>query len=162
MTGLWSQPEIPHKGWRCITVIDVREDGSSPEETDYATCEMCGNERIRFVHILEHDDFDGQLEVGCVCAEKLSDDYINPRLQENKLKNKAARKAKWLTRKWRISDKGNHFLNIDGYNLGVFPNKFNPGHWKYRIGSKFSKSSFLSIKEAKLALFDEFWQLTQE
>jgi len=162
MFGLWSQSGIPHRGWRCVTVIDLREDGSSPEETDYATCEMCGNERIRFVHVVEHDDFDRQLEVGCVCAEKLTEDYVNPRSRENKLKNKAARKAKWLTRTWRLSSKGNQFLNINGYNLGIFSNKFRPGQWKYRIDNQFSEKSYASVEAAKLGLFEEFWRLTQD
>lgn len=162
MTSVWNQLGLPHKGWRCVEVIDLRDDENSPEETDYATCEMCGNERIRFVHILEHDDFEAQLKVGCVCAENLTEDYINPRSHENKLKNKANRKAKWLTRKWRVSSQGNKFLNIDGHNLCVFLDKFRSGHWKYKIDKKFSKNSYTSITEAKLALFEEFWRLTQE
>jgi hypothetical protein len=36
---------------------------------------MSGNEKIRYVHIMEHPDLDETFEVGCVCAEKMSGDY---------------------------------------------------------------------------------------
>lgn len=54
MYNHWNLPDIPHKGWRLLDVIDIREDGQSVEDTEYETCMMCGNGRIRFVHIVEH------------------------------------------------------------------------------------------------------------
>ena len=39
----WDQPGVPHKGWHCVDVVDLRADGESADETDYATCQMCGN-----------------------------------------------------------------------------------------------------------------------
>lgn len=144
-----------------MDVYDVRADGASADEANYATCEMCGKERIRFVHIVEHDGFSGQLSVGCICAEKLSGDYVNPRSIEAVLKKKASRKGNWLTRQWRSSAKGNEFINVDGYNLGVLPNQFRPGTWKYRIDDQFSKQSYPSSDHAKMALFEEFWKVSQ-
>ena len=47
----WDQPGVPHKGWHCVDVVDLRADGESADETDYATCQMCGNEKIRYVHM---------------------------------------------------------------------------------------------------------------
>ena len=161
MTGLWSKPGVPHKGWLCVDVYDVRADGASAEEADYATCEMCGQERIRFVHVVEHEVFPGQLSVGCICAEKLSGDYVNPRSQEAKLKRKSSRKGKWLTRKWRSSAKGNEYINVDWYNLGVVPDKYRPGMWKYRIDDQFGMKSYQTSDQAKLALFEEFWRVSQ-
>lgn len=53
MSGnLWSTAGITHKGWLCVEVIDLRADVTPSEETDYAVCQMCGNERIRFVHVM--------------------------------------------------------------------------------------------------------------
>jgi hypothetical protein len=52
------QPGVPHKGWHCVDVVDLRADGEPADETDYATCQMCGNEKIRYVHIMEHPDLD--------------------------------------------------------------------------------------------------------
>ena len=70
MANFWKQHGIPHKGWTLVDVIDVREDGQSEWETDYETCMMCGNEKIRYVHILEHPEVDEEFRVGCTCAEK--------------------------------------------------------------------------------------------
>lgn len=158
MVPLWDIPGVPHKGWRCIDVYDLREDGSTPEETSYATCEMCGNERIRYVHVLEHDDYHATIEVGCVCAEKLTDDYVSPRAREKRLKSKSARKAKWLQRRWRTSSKGNPYLSVEGHNLGVCPDRSKHSYWKYWVDGQFSRDSYPTIQQAKLELFEAFWE----
>lgn len=106
-----------------MDVVDLRADGESADETDYATCQMCGNEKICYVHVMEHPDLDENFDVGCVCAEKMSDDYEGPKRREAKLRNRAVRRTRWLQRKWRVSAKGNSFLNVDGHNLGVHPTK---------------------------------------
>ena len=54
--GRWDQPGVPHKGWQCVDVVDLRADGGPADETDYATCQMCGNEKIRYVHVMAHPD----------------------------------------------------------------------------------------------------------
>ena len=43
MSGLWSQPGVPHEAWRCIGVAAVRP----PEGGDcqYATCDTRLNEQ---------------------------------------------------------------------------------------------------------------------
>jgi len=89
----WDQPGVPHKGWHCVDVVDLRADGESADETDDATCQMCGNEKIRYVHIMEHPDLDENFDVGCVCAEKMSGDYEGPKRREAKLRNRAARRT---------------------------------------------------------------------
>jgi len=62
MTGLWSHPGVPHKGWRCVGVADLRP----PEGGEYEpeTCQMCLNEKLRFVHTREHDDYPDQVDAG--------------------------------------------------------------------------------------------------
>ena len=157
---LWDTPGVPHKGWECDTVYDIREDGSSPDETDYEICQMCGNERIRYVHVMSHPEYPKPLNVGCVCAEKMSNDYLGPKKKEKVLRNKASRRSRWLTRKWRLSAKGNDFLNVDGYNIVIYPNKFMPGKWSFGIDGKFSRNNFESKDKAKIAAFNKYWDLT--
>ena len=53
---------------------------------------MCGQEKIRYVHILQHPNFSGELRVGCICTEHMTDDYINPQKKERELKNRLNRK----------------------------------------------------------------------
>ena len=151
MAGLWSQPGVPHKGWRCISVDDLRP----PEGGEYESgvCEMCHNEKLRFIHTMKHNEYPDQLEVGCVCAEKMAEEY-DGKSREQQLENRAARRSKWITRKWRVSRKGNCFLNVEGYNVGVSADNFTPGKWKWRIDSEFSRDRFDTIEAAKLDLFD--------
>ncbi|WP_047835787.1 MULTISPECIES: hypothetical protein [unclassified Cupriavidus] len=156
----WDQPGVPHKGWHCVDVVDLRADGEPADDTDYATCQMCGNEKIRYVHIMEHPDVEEALDVGCVCAEKMSDDYDGPKRREARLRNRASRRTRWLHRKWRVSAKGNSFLNVDGRNLVVYPTK--TGRWGYKIGDRFGPKTYPTVREAKLALFDDFWAATQD
>jgi hypothetical protein len=159
MSNRWDQPGVPHKGWRCVGVYDVREDGSTPDEAAYATCEMCGREKIRFVHTMEHDQHQ-PLDVGCVCAGKMSDDYAGAEHREAAMKNRAARRSKWLTRKWRHSAKGNAFLNVEGFNIVIFPSKRRPGTWGYKVGAEFGREGYPSETQAKLAAFDDLWRKT--
>ncbi|WP_454004295.1 hypothetical protein [Alcaligenes sp. Marseille-Q7550] len=143
-----------------MDVVDLRADGEPADETDYATCQICGNEKIRYVHIMEHPDLDENFEVGCVCAEKMSGDYEGPKRREAKLRNRAVRRTRWLQRKWRVFAKGNSFLNVDGHNLGVQPTKTK--RWGDQIDSRFSAKTYASKDEAKLALFDDFRAATRD
>jgi len=157
----WNIPGIPHKGWQCETVYDVREDGASQDDTAYEVCQMCGNVPIRFVHVMSHSEYPEDMNVGCICAQKMSDDYVGPERSETALRNRAVRRKKWLTRTWRVSSKGNDFLNVDGYNIVISPDKYHEGKWGYRLDGKLSRKRFSSKDQAKLAAFDEFWENNQ-
>jgi hypothetical protein len=113
---------------------------------------MCGNERIRYVHVVEHPEIAETYTVGCVCAEKMTGDYLNPQRRENDLRNRANRRSNWLTRAWKSSNKGNQFINMEGHNVGVFfDNKSKT--YKCRVDNKFGKKGYASIKDAKIGLF---------
>ncbi len=161
--NLWNQPDVPHKGWTIETVEDVREEAESQSQTEYETCQMCSQEQIRYVYTMSHPEFGRELRVGCICAEKMSEDYVTPKRLEADIKNKAARKSHWLGRKWRKSRKGNDFINLKGYNLTIFPN--NKG-WTYCLLNRrkeikrYSIKEFRTSDEAKLALFEEYEKLS--
>ena len=150
MHGKWSQSGIPHKGWSCSSVEDL----GSPE----AVCEMCETQEIRYVHYMAHPDISFELGVGCVCAEKMEDDYEGPRKREASLKSAARRKSNWLSRKWSTSGKGNSYLNTDGLNITVF--RRDDGDWSARITNRLTsqietaRKKYKSEDEAKLAAFD--------
>jgi hypothetical protein len=165
MGSCWKNSRVPHRAWNCIDVIDLGGDGAVLDESDYATCEMCGNEKIRYIHTMEHPNVSESFNVGCICAEKMSEDCINPKKREKVLKQRASRKARCLLRKWRTSAKENSFLNVADYNLVVYPNKSKRNFWGYRItqrscefsDSERSPREYETENEAKLALFDDFW-----
>lgn len=114
MSYRWDQEGLPHKGWEEIDVIDLGEDVEPGEEIDYETCEMCGNERIRYVHIMIHPEVDGELRVGCNCAAKMTDDYLNPAEEERELRNRANRRRNFLKQEWYQKRNGNYVLKYKG------------------------------------------------
>jgi hypothetical protein len=44
---------------------------------------------------------------------------------------------------------------VASHNVGIIPDRYRPGHWKYRIDDKFSPVSYPTSRAAKSALFEE-------
>lgn len=153
MSNHWNQPGIPHKGWRLLDVIDIREDGQPVEETDYETCMMCGNDRIRFVHIIEHDEVLEEFKVGCDCAEKMTNDYVNSGRLERELRNRAVRRSKWIAKEWHVNEKGNQYLKKDGHYFLIFKDK-KSGKFKCKVDEIWGKKFFKTVEEVKAATFN--------
>lgn len=149
-TGKWTQPGVPHKGWRCVDIEEL-------EEQDHL-CEMCEARLVRFVHVMEHDDYDDVLRVGCVCAGHMEEDLVGARRREAAYRNDRSRRSRWLQRRWRLSAAGNEYLNTnDGFNVVVYRKG---AIWGARIehrASGFARSSRLPYQtsdHAKLAAFE--------
>jgi hypothetical protein len=123
MENQWKQQGFPHKGWTLLDVIDVREDGQSEEETDYETFMMCGNEKIRYVHIVEHKEIAKEFRVDYNCASKLTEDYINPEKREKELRNRAKKRINWVKIKWKSSKNENYYLTIEERHILIFRDK---------------------------------------
>lgn len=153
MSNKWNIPNIPHKGWTLEDVYDVREEGQSADDTDYETCMMCNNERIRFVHVVSHVDVWGNYKVGCVCAEKMTNDYLTPKRLETALRNRAGRRVNWLNKKWKISQNGNQYLSIEDHHLLIFQDK-KTKKYKCKVHNTFGKKSFATLEQAKVAVFN--------
>jgi hypothetical protein len=117
-TGLWNEPGVPHKGWTCVHTEDLREDDW---EAELQTCQMCRVQEIRYVHHMTHPNYAGELEVGCVCAEKMEEDYEAARRREAPLRSRAARRAKWVNSGWRRSRHGHDYRESFGFRVTVFP-----------------------------------------
>lgn len=77
----WSQKGIPHKGWTHIEVYDHLQLCD-----EYFICEMCGYERVRYVHVLYHEEY-GYISVGCVCAGKMVGDIEYAKGEEKRFKD---------------------------------------------------------------------------
>ncbi|MFZ5733644.1 MAG: hypothetical protein ACOY4O_12975 [Pseudomonadota bacterium] len=150
MTGKWSQAGVPQRGWVC----DGVEDLGAPD----AVCQMCEVQDIRYVHTMSHPNYDTSLEVGCVCAEHMEEDYVRPRLREQALKSAASRKKRWLSRRWFVSTQGNAFVNTAGFNVTITKNADNS--WGGRILERATGRSVNARRKyetqdlAKLAAFD--------
>lgn len=142
---------VPHRGWECIAIEDVKESNGV-----YRNCEMCGHEKIRFLYYMKHNRYSKTLKVGCICARDMIEDYTNIDKWEKELKNRQKRKRNWLKRKWRITLKGNRSLVIHGIIVVVYKKN---GFWDYCFkGSSFDNiygnKKFNNEEEAKLKAFD--------
>ena len=148
--GKWSQPDVPHKGWRFRNFDDLGD--------LIGTCEMCETQPIRYVHYLEHSDYPRVLGVGSVCAENMEEDYTAAPEREKKARSLGDRRARWMEAEWRTSRKGNQFINRGGFNTVVYPRA---NGWTYTITDRESDRTWrgggsASVDEAKLAAFDRF------
>jgi hypothetical protein len=147
--GKWAMRGVPHRGWTCVDEDDLGE----PEKI----CEMCESAEIRYVHVMKHPDYQGSLAVGCICAGKMSEDYVGAKQRETRMKMTARRRHAWRNRVWRESAEGNAYINTDGFNIVVYERNNN-----WRIGvtnretgqEKFGKRDFPDERAAKLAAFD--------
>jgi hypothetical protein len=153
MPNYWNIPGVPHRGWSLENVEDIRADGQSEWDTDYETCMMCGHEKIRFVHIVSHTEYNGDMRVGCNCAEKMTNDYAYPKLREQALRNRASRRLNWHNKIWQFSKRGNYFLKLDGKIIIIHPI---PLTRKYTVSVNgiFGKKRFDTLSAAKIAAFN--------
>jgi len=68
--GLWDKEGVPHKGWKCVGMIDLGEDADDMDiearkDELYEECEMCSQEGVRYVHVMQHPDYPYELRVDC-------------------------------------------------------------------------------------------------
>ena len=149
-------PEHVELLWRPVRAADLRLVGQEP-----GTCDRCGRHDLRFLHTIVHLD-GGQLQVGSECARRLCSDY-SPKFEEAKMRSLWARRTRWLTRKWRLSTKGNEYLRFPHERkkvvVTIFPDACKPWLWGYftvvgRGQRHFSPEKFTSSDAAKMAAFD--------
>jgi hypothetical protein len=160
--NLWHTEGFPHRGWECIHVEDLNPDELPADEVDYETCQVCGQYPIRFVHTIIHDDWPDELDVGRICVEHLTGDYVNPSRREAELKRRAAgvkrrRKAdekartQWAVRHWRESARGNLWTRYEGLGITVFACG---SGWRIVIDGIFGRRIYPSQAEAQQASYD--------
>lgn len=154
----WDLPDVPHKGWIYEGMEDLGEDADG-DDIPYEQCEMCGKERIRYVHILRHPDY-GMMRVGCDCASRMLEDYVNPQERERTLKNRMGRRQNFLKQRWAIKvSTGNYSLKYKGEYITIMKSRYGSGWgvifqgksvWEYN-GRKIN-----DLDTAKLVAFDLF------
>jgi len=121
MTNLWNNPDIPHKGWTEDTVIDMDE--------AVHTCEMCGKEEIRFIHVMAHPAHP-KLQVGCVCAEKMANDYVGPKQNLNKARLLSQNKRAWFNKSnWHKQYTDTYWRETRSISTWITPQKHGIFKW---------------------------------
>ncbi len=147
----WDKSGIPHKGWQYIGVEDVGDGITCSSDIPYEECEMCGNEKIRYVHILRHPDYHRDLRVGCVCAENMMNDYLTPKSSENDLKNMKKRQKNFMQQEWRYKEStGNYILNYKGMFVTIIKSKYGQN-----FGIVFNNQTYWNFKGTKLFDLDQ-------
>jgi hypothetical protein len=141
-------PGVPHRGWECVDIEDL----GAPD----AVCKMCEVQEIRYVHEMWHPDY-GTLHVGCICAGHMEQDVAGARRRETEFKKQNMRRKNWLRREWHVSANGNHFLNVNNFNVVVFRKGRT---WGARFVheptgyTRFSQRPYATEHAAMLAAFD--------
>jgi hypothetical protein len=163
MSGKWENPNVPKKGWACIDIYDdVGDNGDGEDEDLTFLCQMCEAKLIRYVHVMTHPAYEGELEVGCICAGHMELEPGAAVERERAFKNRALRRRNWTRRQWRTSRKGNPFIRVNGFVISVFPQR---GGWggvitdNFTGQTLFAKRIYVHENAAKLAAFDamELW-----
>lgn len=122
---------------------------------------MCEGRTLRYVHHMEHTDYPETLGVGSVCAGHMEEDLAGARAREDAMASRSGKRRRWLSRRWRISGKGNEWLQADGYRVTIYQRA---GSWAAAVSSltddfvKHSRRRYSSSDEAKLAAFDVITQ----
>jgi hypothetical protein len=70
----------------CYCMVELHT--GSGVHTSGPECAACGNQNLRFIHVLQNDKDHRQIMVGLDCAGFLTEDYDTPGLAENETKRK--------------------------------------------------------------------------
>lgn len=121
------------------------------------TCEMCEWKVIRYVHYMQHPDYPEILGCGCICAGYMEGSLDRATARDATMKSRAGKRKRWLTRRWRTSNKGNEWLKAYGYRVTIF---LRSSGWASCVNDGltdvpyFSRKDYPTEDEAKLAAFD--------
>lgn len=152
LNGKWSDPGVPHKGWRCIDLEDLGEGES-------AICEMCEVREIRFVHRMEHSEYPDTLGCGCICAGHMEEDYTAAHERERQARSWSDRRRRFgISQRWRLLGNGGQYRVKDDY--VVFVDRVASGGWTFSIKNRERQTSLRARKiyptpvGAKMTAFD--------
>ena len=124
---------------------------------------MCESQSIRYVHHMQHPEYAQVLEVGCVCAGHMEGNLAASQAREAGMRSRAGKRSRWLTRRWKVSQKGNPNLRADGYRVTVYPRG---DGWAYTLApvAEFervihARRNWADLGRAQLAAFDHITRL---
>jgi hypothetical protein len=148
---------VPHRGWTCIAIDDLGQ----PSQT----CEMCEAQPVRYVHTMEHPEHPDTLDVGCVCAGNMEQDYAAAKHREDEFKRHHKQRSKWLQRSgWQFSAAGDQFITTRGFSIAVYQYGT---YWTGRIIYRktnwkvCAKHRYRTSDQVKLAAFDAMLRMQQ-
>jgi hypothetical protein len=111
--GKWSPTTegVPREGWSCVEIEDLGRQS--------AICEMCEDQKIRFVHHMQHENYPRILLVGNRCAGHMEQDDVSAEARTKKMRSRASTRKNWLKRTWKISEAGNEYVTSHGHRVVI-------------------------------------------
>ena len=82
----------PRSGWICENV-ETMGDATF-------TCELCDYDRIKYVHVMLHPQWNGEFRVGCVCDGTMSGNMLAARERDDAAKRRESRKRAFMKKQW--------------------------------------------------------------
>ena len=83
------------------------------------SCELCGCESVRYVHVMHNKDYFEDVSVGCICAGVMESDILQARERERLLRNRARRKQNYLKLRWEETANGSQTLCYKGEYISI-------------------------------------------
>ncbi len=142
---------IPHKGW----FYDSIEDNGTAD----FICEFCGKEEIRYIHYLFNNEIKKVMSVGCVCAENLTNDYINPRKRQKLLEVRHTKIYNFFKKYSKTNAKNNICVKYKEYSLTIFKNK-SKGGFTTVLDNNYN--NFTNLNKAKLYSYNFLKDITKD
>ena len=112
----------PLSDWYCLYVVDITEN-----EEDYATCELCDCSKVRFIHVMSHDKYFENIDVGCICAGIMEGDILVAEERERKFRNRANRKKNFIKKEWTPNQGGGYRMKYKGEWIFIYPSRYDSG-----------------------------------
>lgn len=160
----WNRRGVPHLGWVLVDCIDLEEPSH--------TCEMCGNENVRYVHEVSHSQYTDHLRVGVICAGKMTGEGEAAASAEKLVRNAARRKLEARKREakreaerqqkihaalrakyraaqnlpWKPTQSGNITVEFDERRVVISKSKFDPESYRVAVLAK-GQSKWRSIDQ---------------
>lgn len=146
----------PFAYWKCVDMYDVADDGGA-----LFTCELCDCPKVRFVHVMRHEEYFEDVYVGCICAGIMDGDILAAKARDREMKNRAKRKRNYLKRQWTWRANGNCALRYKNRWITIMVSKYENGGfgvlcdnqrvWRYKGGKM---NNFLTAVYAAFDLVD--------
>lgn len=106
----------PITDWDCVYMYDVAEDDGALFD-----CELCYCPKVRYVHVMRHEEYFEDVHVGCICAGIMEGDILAAKERDRKMKNRAKRKANYLKREWKKQINGSFVLRYKNRWIAIIP-----------------------------------------
>lgn len=146
----------PLGGWQCLEVTDICEDD---ENAPLFTCELCGCDKVRYVHTMVHDDFYIPLKVGCLCAGVMEGNVLAARARDRAIRNWSKRRKNFMKHVW-LHEKPSYYHRQYHYQeLKIFEKKSDNGaEYLIQVDGKqtttYKEKPVKDLMSAKYAAFE--------